>query len=315
MIIPYFTQYNSTYLSSYNTGLGNALFQIFTSYGLSKEYNHMLNLSNLKKLIIILKKWGLKHNETIYRNISNYFISCPNKFNKKSINIKERHNYYSLYDDILDSVISKTTNDVEINLFGYLQSYLYFDKYYNDICNILEPDSESLLYIKDNYSHLFDNEILNISCHLRVNWGCNISYDCNFNYCYDAIDYIISNNTEKKYSKIYINIFSDCIDKIKHKIEANNSNDSIKFIYFENNYDYIDLWCMTLCNHNILSNSTLSWWGAYLNLYKNKIVTYPIDILRLVGGTIYKTPMLINRTIQHYKSDWIPIKTQNVIYQ
>ena len=32
---------------------------------------------------------------------------------------------------------------------------------------------------------------------------------------------------------------------------------------------------MSLCSHFILSNSSFSWWGAYLSQYENKVIVAP----------------------------------------
>ena len=57
---------------------------------------------------------------------------------------------------------------------------------------------------------------------------------------------------------------------------------------------------MSLCKHNIIANSTFSWWAAWLNCNTTKTVIYPN---RWFG------PATINNlsTIDMFPADWICI--------
>ena len=325
MIIPHLTQYDSPFLTKTNTGLGNALFQIFTGYGLAKKYNKNFNNIDLKKQIIKLQNnFNLHYGDTIYRNLKfyeedvnsiNYINSVQDVNNnsnyKKLYTIHECSGHSSFSNSINDFV--KNNNEYTIYIAGYLQSHLYFNDYYNEICALIKPDLISNDLIKIKYPNLFDDNIINIAMHVRMNWGCNIRYNESFAYFFEAINYIKNNinNNINNNKKIIINIFSDDINQLKNKFKFNDN----ECIYYLDNFDYIDLWCMSLCNHNIISHSTLSWWGAYTNQTPDKIIVYPKDILRMHDATVHNVPVHLERITEHYKSEWIGLDTKNVICQ
>jgi hypothetical protein len=89
---------------------------------------------------------------------------------------------------------------------------------------------------------------------------------CNFNYYSKAISAINVRSNKPKYF-----IFSDDPKWVKKHynldgfyVEGNTREDSWK-----------DMLLMSACKHNIICNSSFSWWGAWLNINNNKIVVCP----------------------------------------
>ena len=165
---------------------------------------------------------------------------------------------------------------------GFFQS----EKYFNNksfIWNIFEPSDKiktSLL----KYNNILDG----ITCSLHVRRGdyvqrSNIHPVQNLNYYKNAIDSI---------GKVdrYI-IFSDDIQWCKENFNFNN------MFFIESERDYIELFLQSKCTHNIIANSSFSWWGAWLNQYENKKVVAPS---RWFGDGFYDKIDII-------PEDWITI--------
>jgi len=75
-----------------------------------------------------------------------------------------------------------------------------------------------------------------------------------------------------------MNQFKDCsylFISDDYEFVKSNYNKDINFFYSTFDDELSDLILMTKCDHNIIANSTFSWWGAYLNNNKNKKVISP----------------------------------------
>jgi lipopolysaccharide biosynthesis glycosyltransferase len=107
---------------------------------------------------------------------------------------------------------------------------------------------------------------------------------CNIHYYRNAIDLFTN-----QYENIKFFIFSDDIIWAKD-IFSIFDNCFIVDTHLENDSNYYDLMLMSKCKHNIISNSSFSWWAAFLNQNENKQVV---------------VPTLWNRNLNFEKTDYI----------
>lgn len=271
-IMPYITAHTSPFLADRNTGLGNAMFQIASCYGLSKKLNTNIIFNNVHIYGNILKeRFNYNHKDTILRNVynlHNYSISFNQTIDEGCGNNKS----YSI--SLVNNIINSSNNSI---IQGYLECYSYFEDISEFIKDLFQPDNESLQYINNKYGHILNSESFTpISIHFRGHEFLTIQgHPYDYDYYNRAINYISS-----KVNNPYFLIFTDDINSIDiSKLHIKN------YIFITNNVDYIDLWTMSMCKHNILFTSTFSWWAAFLNKNHNKIVIsnkhYNWDIMRI----------------------------------
>lgn len=283
-----------------DTGLGNTLFQLATLYSLAKEYNFKINLNELVKYCNLLNKFGYDHEKKIFKYLLDTY-DC-NILNDEYERISESEKYpveQYLDTHFLQRIQNNTTKNIKIE--GYFQSHLYFDKYRNDILNLFKIDKESLNYIKNKYPILFDETKICVAIHVRMNYANCINY--NLNYFNETIDFF-----KKKYPNIHFMVFSNNIDSIKNWFEDINI-----YTYVNSNIDYIDLWIMSLCKHNIITHSTFSWWGAYLNNNPKKIVTFPTETLKILSGALYPNFKFEQRLTEYYMEEWLKFDCKTLV--
>lgn len=289
------TAINSQSLCKDNTGLGNVLFQVSSTIGIAKKLGVGYSFPEVTELCDKIEKFGFNHRTTIFRNIN------VEKDDEDYVIVREGPDNSQSYDENLYRKIL-SLEETNIKLSGYLQSHKYFNDYRDEIINIFSPDRQSLSYIKNKYPELFDPSVTCISVHVRQMYGGNIKYTPSF--FNKALDYI-----SNRVNNLNIFVFSDDIEWCKNNIAF----DSDGVIFVENNPDYIDLWVMSMCRHNILSHSTLSWWGAYLNKNHNKIVIYPQDALKIRRGKKHSEPVHLIRMSEHYFQEWICLPCDTLI--
>jgi len=256
-ITPYITPHTSQYLSLINTGLGNALFQIAACYGLSHKYNINVIFNNVHTYCNILyDRFNFNYKNTILRNIYNMY-----NFDIKCDHIVNETIGSTVDNAMIDTIIK---DDLNYTINGYLECFDYFKDISSFIIDLFQPDIHSLEKIYANYSYIFnDSNLTPISIHFRGNEIMTM-FNCDYDYYNRAIDYILS-----KVNNPHFLIFTDDISIVDlNRLNIKN------YTFIKNDYDYLDLWTMSLCTHNILSISTFSWWGAFLNKNINKIVLY-----------------------------------------
>lgn len=107
--------------------------------------------------------------------------------------------------------------------------------------------------------------------------------------------------------KYYFVIFSDDIEGCRDYIKDNNLFTDCDYTYAEKNSFGLDMYLMSRCDHNIIANSSFSFWGALLNKNENKIVVCPHDFVSEGTSTKNVGHDALYLNGNYYPDEWIAI--------
>jgi len=238
-------------VSKIQGGLANQIFQWAYGYCLSKKYNQKYYLD------VSFFLGGCKgctprtFDLPYFKNIDiNLFDGQVIKdfFSEKVFQITDPNRYEP----------SLPVDPVNFNILldGFWQSELYFIDYRDDILNLLEFEDNPKFKSFD-----FTN-----SCSLHIR----------------RTDYL---NAPKFHTNLDLSYYDKCLEDLNHNgpiyvfsDDINWCRNTLKYphIHFvEGNSNTEDLKLMSLCEHNIIANSSFSWWAAWLNKNPEKKVFAP----------------------------------------
>jgi len=243
-------------------GLGNQLFQIFNTIAYSLRYN---------------KKFIFQYFETLKK----YGIERPTYWNSFLKNLKKFTTNYNIqlpiYREKHYTFLNIPFIERDFKFFGYFQSYKYFEDQYEEICNLINI-KKFKNDIFTEHTKYFDNNIT-ISLHFRLGDYKHQQHNhpvMPIEYYINSIQYIINKTDNNNFNILYF-CEKDDNEIVNNSIKKlNNIFSNVKFIKVDDNIDdWKQMLLMSLCNHNIIANSSFSWWGAYFNSNAEKIVCYP----------------------------------------
>lgn len=260
------------------SGLGNQLFQYAFGRQMALVNNVPLRLDTSFYETQSLRGYKLNHYrinaDVATKDDIDGILKPRNLINKLQQYFTGNNKYYCKerkWWDYDNSLLSGRKRNVYLD--GYWQSYKYYKEINNVILNELSlaDEAEPLAY-KVNSTILQDEQ--SVSIHIRRG------------------DYITDTDANRMMGVLPLSYYSNAIAHINSIIpnaqfyifsdDLNWAADNLKIDrpviivdVANGEKDYLELDMMSKCRHNIIANSTFSWWAALLNKNADKIVVGP----------------------------------------
>ena len=258
-----------------NGGLGNQIFQYcFGLYLKKKGFNvkldkFMYQHYDLHKISI--QNFNIDLDFANWNEVKKYYL-----FKNKFINNKLKIFSNTLYIFFIKFFNIKYVNSYLLNK-KKIENNTYFDDYWQSL-NYIKPLGNLLKKLKINNPRKKHIKLIkkinlkrnSVAVHIRVYTSVRNEDKYHGNLEKEYFDKAIK-KIKKKIKNPFFFIFSNNYSIIKKKIDLNDK----EYEVVRNFRDFEDLISFSTCKHQIISNSTFSWWAAWLNTNKFKIVIYP----------------------------------------
>ncbi len=264
-------------------GLGNQMFQYAAARALADQLGVRVCID---QSLLNVRSWNLIHRDY---ELDLFFLKHHEKIvSSKKRGILFQKIYPRIRTTILGRKIARHYNLYEeqnafnydpdfsglpdhTQLLGFFQSERYFASFHEVVRKcftfkkpLSDKNLETAIKIKNTSS---------VSIHIRRG------------------DYISNKNSANTYTQLSTQYYEKAIDRICKEVEnptffvfsdepeeARKIISSAQAVYIDWNKgrdNYIDMQLMSLCKHNIIANSSFSWWGAWLNNNEEKTVIAP----------------------------------------
>ena len=220
------------------------------------ELNNFVNIT-----ASLLKKYR-RPSENPYRGKKGKLL----KF--KDIALRRYWTYYREISHDYDDNLTFLPSNTYLN--GYWQSSKYFEDIRDELLNDFFFDGKLSQQQREIFKYV--GEVNSVSVHIRrgdyiTNPTANKVHGTKGKDYYERAVREISKTQEE----LELFVISDDLEWCKKNIKFN-----IQTTYVDvNSNGYEDMWLMSLCKHNIIANSSFSWWAAWLNKNSKKIVIAP----------------------------------------
>lgn len=158
----------------------------------------------------------------------------------------------------------------------YLAGYWQSEKYFPDVAPLIRKDFSFKSPLAGNNLTLAEYiaNVNSVSLHVRrgdyvSNLKTNVNHGvCSLDYYRSAIRHVAERVEHPEFF-----IFSDDIGWVKDNLKMDFPCQYVDHNHGEKSYN--DMHLMSLCRHQIIANSSFSWWGAWLNSNPDKTVIAP----------------------------------------